>query len=83
MSRLFCPKSANYIVLLSLSRKATLTPQATHALLLSILNAASPSGVTSEKVATQLASTVLGLLQSQEEVEEVGKDVADQLAKIP
>ena len=76
-------QSANYIVLLALSRKATLTPQATHALVLSVLNAAHPNGQMAEKVAVQLVSTVLGLLQSQDEVPDLGSDVIKQLSKTP
>lgn len=71
----FSEQSANLIVLLALARKATLSPSAIHALLLSILTSA-PSGVyLSPSRTANVLSTLLGLLQSQEELQEVGKDV--------
>lgn len=68
-------QSANLIVLLALARKATLSPPAIHALLLSILTSAPSDVYLSAGRTANVLSTLLGLLQSQEELQEVGKDV--------
>lgn len=71
--------SANLIVLLALARKATLAPAAVHALLVAML-ASVPEGKTPSATRTaHLLSTILGLLQSQEELQEVGRDVIEAL----
>jgi hypothetical protein len=77
--------SATFIILLVISRKTSLSPQATHALVSSALTSATSSKKSSslpEKLLAQLVSTVLSLIQSQNEVEEVGSDIIELLVKV-
>lgn len=74
--------AANLIVLLALARKATLSPEAIHALLVSMLAAVPERKAMSATRTAHLLSTMLGLLQSQEELQEIGRDVIQGFQKL-
>lgn len=74
--------AANLIVLLALARKATLSPEAIHALLISMLAAVPQRKAMTATQTAHLLSTMLGLLQSQDELQEVGRDVVEGLQKL-
>ncbi|CED85640.1 Uncharacterized conserved protein [Phaffia rhodozyma] len=74
--------SSNLIVLLATARKATLSPEAIHVFLMSVLNA-NDAFLRSEKGIQQAIASIIGVLQSQEELRGIEKDAAERLGGLP